>query len=349
MAPRIPRPTIFPSEGNDPKGAAVALRALEILKGHMSPDAQAAVMASIETQRRGTVAKVVALRSLPEMKESRIITDWREVSDRMGGLEGRFFGANFLKSVRGIAISEAQIPKIHITEQEISNARKMGDMISLHPRVLGNGKPSTMVGLDENEIAQHNHKALFAPSLYDKQTFAHAQGELEWRQTSTHPISGTYGMNFFQQTDLLASHFADNVMGGQLLSFREKHAFHELENRRAELELLMQYWEEDHRSVKLSDGKPAKNWYVAAGILAGLEITTLTRPTAIALLNDMVNARLVGIPMLVGDYTSVSDRYDFGHFVSLGLDDGRGARVNNLAPTSRGLKMGAIFSCSRSA
>ncbi len=326
-----------------------AVRALKVLSEFIDPKVQAAILAKIDA---GCAATAIAARSVATVavleRPSRIITDWREVDEIMGGPDRKFFGPDFLKDECGLTIPVGQLPKLHITEAEVMNALRLGHMISLHSNTLASGMTSTVNHIDQDDTQRHGRKMVFDATWCQTQAFANTPDVLEWRQTSTHPIPGSFGMNYLQQTELLATYLQDEVTRGQPLSAREKMAIQEFEQRKLEIETLFMHWDADHKTVKLHDGNPALNWQVAAGLLANLHITRGTRPTAIGLITDIANAKTAKIPMLKHDFTTTADTYSFGPFAAIGPAGDKGACIDSSNPIATNAKLGAIFSCSRS-
>lgn len=326
-----------------------AVRALGVLSEFMDPEVRAAILAKIDA---GCAATAIQARSAATVaileRPSRIITDWREVDEIMGGPDKKFFGPDFLKDECGLTIPVGQLPKLHITEAEVMNALRLGHMISLHSNTLANGMTSTINHLDQDDTQRHGRKMVFDATWCQTQVFANTADVLEWRQTSTQSIPGSFGMNYLQQTELLAAYLQYEVTRGQPLFAREKTAIQEFEQRKLEIETLLMRWDSNHKTMKLQDGEPALNWHAAAGILANLHITRGTRPTAIGVITDIANAHAVKIPMLKHDFTATADTYSFGPFAAIGPAGDKGACIDGSNPIATNAKLGAIFSCSRS-
>ncbi|MCX6734231.1 MAG: hypothetical protein NTX63_05505 [Candidatus Peregrinibacteria bacterium] len=327
-----------------------AMRALGALGAYITPEMRATVLARIEADCGATAGQIASVTSTDVIeKPSRVVTDWREVDEIMGGASRNFFGPGFLKSERGIVIPSARIPKIRMTEAEVVSAIRLGHTISLHSNKLGNEMPSTMLDIREDELQRHGRTILTETPRGHLETFMHSADKLEWRQTSIGVVPGTNGLNYLQQMDVLVSYLKSEVVKGRPLSVPELLAVSEFERRRAELELLLIDWDKDHKAIKSRDGKPMLNWQVAADIMANLTITKLVRPTTVGLLNDIANAQSAKIPMLTRDFTATADRYSFGSFVALGPVGDRGACLDCWNPVAAKSNYGAIFSYNRSA
>lgn len=340
-----PSSTLVPENSRD-----AAIHALGVLSKFIDPEAQAAILAKINEECAETAdlaRSAVMLGNSADVQPSRIITNWREVDEIMGGEDRNFFGPDFLKSKRGIVIPPAQIPKICITEAEVVSAMRLGHTISLHSNILGSGMPSTMLDIAQDELRRHGRSVLADIPLGNRQTFTGTADRLEWRQTSTGIVPGTNGLNYLQHMDVLISYLKYEVVKGRPLSANEHSAIREFERHRAALELLLIDWDKDHKTAKSRDGKPVSNWLVAAGIMENLEITKLVRPTTVGLLNDIVNTHITGTPMLTRDFTATADRYSFGSFVALGPVSDRGACLDCWNPIATGNNYGAVFSYNR--
>lgn len=341
----VPAPISTPETSRD-----AAIRALGALSAFITPEMRAQVLAKIETDCGVTASQVASVTSTDVIdRPSRVITDWREVDEIMGGSSRNFFGPGFLKSERGIVIPSARIPKIRITEAEVVSAIRLGHTISLHSNKLGNGMTSTMLDIAADEIQRHDRKILAETPRGHLETFTNTPDVLEWRQTSVRVIPGTSGLNYFQQMELLVTYLKREVIKGRQLFPHEQLAIDEFEQHQGELALLLIDWDRDHVMAKLKDGSPVPNWRVAADIMANLAITKLVRPTTVGLLNDIANAQSAKIPMLTRDFTATADRYSFGSFVALGPVSDRGACLDCWNPVASMSNYGAIFSYNRSA
>ena len=336
-----------PSASENSRDAAI--RALGVLGSFMTPKMRAEVLARINADCGATAGQVASVTRVDVVeKPSRIITSWREVDEIMGGPDGKFFGPDFLKSERGIIIPPARIPKVCITEAEVMSAIRLGHTISLHSNVLGNGMPSTMLNIGEDEIQRHDRKILAGTPRGHLEIFMNTPDKLEWRQTSVDVVPGTKGLDYFQQIGAQVVYLKHEVVKGRTLFAYEQSAIDEFEQRQGVLVSLLTHWDKNHEVVRSRDGKPVLNWKVAADIMANLEITKLIRPTTVGLLNDIANAQSAKIPMLTHDFTGTADRYSFGSFVALGPVSDRGACMDCWNPIATRSNYGAIFSYNRS-
>jgi|GEM_PF-4357720 len=348
----ISAPISEPEHSKPEDSRDAAIRALGVLGPYITPEMRDEVLAKIAADCGVTAGKVTSVTGADVIENpSRVITDWNEVDEIMGGPDGNFFGPAFLQNQRGVIIPPTLIPKICITEAEVVSAKRLGHMLSLHPNTLGNGMSSTMLHIGEDEVHRHGTKVLMETPLGHLETFTNTADNLEWRQTSVEIVPRTSGLNYFQQIGVLVSYFKNEVVKGRTLSAYEQAAIVAFEQRRTELELLLTDWNwgKQHKTVTSHDGKPVLNWLVAANIMANLEITKLVRPTTVGLLNDIVNAKLAKIPMLTHNFTATADRYSFGSFVALGPVSDRGACMDCWNPIAKNGNYGAIFSYNRSA
>ncbi len=275
---------------------------------------------------------------------SRLITP-DETREIMGA--GRFFGAGEVKRIYGATITPeelAQIPFI-LTETEALNAKRLGHMITLHTDTLDNGQPLNMLTLNNHAAKQDGRKLLFNTDWYRQgQPFAQTSDQKQWRETSMQPVPNTNYKNYLLQTDLIVKYFTEEVSKGVPLRPAYRQAKAEYEEKRPEIEKLLQRPDEGHLTARLPDGQPAPNWYVAGEMLESLAVTRLFRPTPVSISQDTNTLQASGQEILQNAYTWTSGRSSYGRLVGFGNADSHGARVGSWDPDDRVGVLLAVFS-----
>lgn len=275
---------------------------------------------------------------------SRLITP-DETREIMGA--GRFFGADEIKKIYGVTFSAEELGKIPfiLTEQEALNAARLGHMIALHTDTLGNSQSLNMLTLNDYAHRQDRRKLLFDTGWYKQgQPFAQTPDQKQWRETSIKPVPETNYKNYLLQTDLIVRYFTEEVSRGVPLRPMYQQAKAEYEQKRPEIEKLLQNPDQKHSTVRLPDRQPAPNWYVAAEMLENLAVTKLFRPTPVGISQDTNTFQASGQEILRGEYTSTSGRSSCGHLVYFGGADSGGARVGFWGPDDRYDDLHAVFS-----
>lgn len=262
----------------------------------------------------------------------------------------RFFGADTVKKNYGVDISEEELAQIpfNLTEAEAVNAKRLDHMVSLHSNRLGNGKPLNMLTLNEYIAKKEKRKLLFSTDWYQKEEFGNAADELEWRETSIKSVPGTADQNYLTQLELLIVYLRNEVYKGLPLPAHYEEAIQEFEQRKPELQRMIQSWNQQHPSVRLPNGQPAPNWYVAAEIFANLKINRDIRPTPVSALQDNEIIRPSGVNMLENIYTWTEARASVGDLVCVGRAVSVGSGVSSWYPADHDTGLHALFSRSLS-
>lgn len=324
-----------------------AFTALNILQSCMPWQMHETILAEIvrvtvECNKTSSLAKRAAAVAAPyiptEAQPSRLITRWEELSELMGGPEGGFFGPDFLGEMRGIHIP-SPLPQLRITEIEAINAKRLGHIVSLHTDRLSDGAPSTMLNL-------HSESGMLAYSAYQHEVFMNTADVPEWRETSPDLVPGTVQENYLQQTVMLISYLENEVSKNRALTPQEQEAVDEYKTCEQELVSLMTNPYEPHQPSWRNHRKFIMNYVIATRVLAHLKITRLIRPTPPGILNDLINAKLAGIPMLTGRYTATSGYAEAGApFVGIGSHHGSsGLNIITSDVHDRIGDAGAVFS-----
>ena len=272
--------------------------------------------------------------------------------DQAGEILGpdRFFGADAVKRNYGVDISEEELARIpfNLTEAEANNAKRLGHMISLHSDKLGNGEPLNMLMLNEYVAKTKKRKLLFSTDWYKEEAFGNETDKLEWRETSVKPVSNTADQNYLTQLELLIAYLRNEVYKDLPLPAHYEEAIREFEQRKSELQKLIANWGQPHPTIRLPNGQPAPNWYVAAEIFESLKINQDIRPTPVSALQDVTTVRSSGVNMLENELTGTSARGSGGRLVDFGGAASDGAHVRSWHPGHRGVDLRALFSRSLS-
>lgn len=232
-----------------------------------------------------------------------------------------FLGPEALEKTFGFRLEAQDIPAIPFSKQELEEAAKRGEMLVLQQGALPDGTPLTGKLIHERfGTQQDGSKFLYDTNWYQNEDFFTQEVPRNgWVLVSKEAVAGTKNQNYLDQTETLVRHIEKDIFPTMSPTRREvyKRAIATYRNQKPTIEALWQDYE--------------KNWKDIARILSELDITKLSRESAVEiwyrmkLANSVRKARDKNI--LSSEYSWAHSRSSAGGLVRVGLFDSGGVRV----------------------
>lgn len=267
----------------------------------------------------------------PQMERARTI-----MLDTCG--EGHFFGPDELaKAFPGLNLDAKDIPDLP-PEDEIERHATLGHTLRLRMNEAPDGSPLTMKKmhetLQESFTQNGDGKVLYDAAGWkaSEQFYVEETPEVAWAFTSDEVLPGSTGVNYLQQTQVLADYVRDNLFQGGQMPPDVKEALQDFEREKTEIKELM-----------------GRDWKAAADRLSALKINQLFRSTPAEALSDILVTFQNSAPgsrkrLLESKYTWTATQSSDGRLVNVGIFAAGGANVNIGLPDRSHGSLGVVLS-----
>ena len=250
-----------------------------------------------------------------------------EFSQQLFGQD--FFGPREVQHTFGVKVLPENTPQIPFSQEELEVAKALDQKLILRVNKAPDGQPLTMKKM--GQILQPmfdqegNGKIFYNTDWYKGEGFFTKETPVfGWALAGKEVLPSTMGINYFEQTQALASHIKTTLFANRVSPPNYQAALDEFAAQEANIAKLMNSNKEE-----------------AAKKLAGLQINQLMRQSAPEVLYDLLMTfRGSGERELESTYTWTNTRTSDGGLVMVGDFDAGGVDVNGLWPGYSGPYVG---------
>lgn len=248
-----------------------------------------------------------------------------------------FLGPDAVRETFGIDVEV--VPAIPFSENNLERAKELGQMLVLRVDRAADNAPLTMQKMEALVSAALQQagkgKALYDTDGYKNEDFFTTETPtVGWALVSKDVIPGSTGINYHQQTEVLADYLRNHVFRGETIP--------------AEYEAALAEWDTKKDEIAALVGTNVKE---AARRFEALLITRLTRQSPADFLYDnLMRLQVRNERLLEGKYTwtsrraSIGGRTSYGYILDVGNASAEGARIRGWGPSNADDDLGVSFS-----